>query len=192
MLHIRNIFYIFIFIFILALRCTVYRLRLMFSPKTVLTRHDTIRWAIFQIYGTENPGILTRLMTINQLEKFLKDSGLLTRSASSIKEISVSGKTIKLKTLSVSQLELEVRKLKKRVSDKCTQKTDMSLDISFLQFCELLPQITSLMIDCGVDSNARILDCILLKTIKVQNSRKEKLACESFSNVEVHSKIFPC
>lgn len=162
----------------------------MFNSKTLLTRHDTIRWAIFQIYGTENPGILTRLMTINQLEKFLKDSGLLSRSSSSTKEMNILGQILRFKTLSVSQLELEVRKLKKRVSDKGTQKTDMSLDISFLQFCELLPQITSLMIDCVVDSSTRILDCILLNTIKIQNSRKEELACESFSSVEVYTKLF--
>ena len=115
----------------------------MFTSKVALTRHDTIRWAIFQIYGTEHSGILARLMSLNQLQKLLKDSSLLSRSASSTKEIFFAGKTLKIKMLSALQLELEVRKLKKRVSGKSTLKTDMSLDISFLQFCELLPQITS-------------------------------------------------
>jgi len=152
----------------------------------VLTRHTTIRWAIFQLYGTDHSGILPKILNISQLAKLLKDSGLFSPSTSAPTSISIAGKKYKVKKLSVSQLELEVRKLKKRVSgSNPSQKTDMSLDLSFIQFCELLPQLLPLIIDRIEESDGVILNSIFLKTIKTCNLRREELAFECLSHAQV-------
>ena len=98
-------------------RCVTKRLKSVQHVKSILDRRHALYWAIFQIYGNTHSGINTRMIGLPQLIRLLKDAGLANDSQVSSNDemftFRIADERVQMKKLSIPQLELEVKRLKK-------------------------------------------------------------------------------
>ena len=133
------------------------KLRSIYHPKSILSRSQSLYWALFQMYSNSTSSILSKSIGIHSLTKLLLDAGIVYENNSSKfknKESTFSvALNSKLEKISPSKLELEVRKLKKRYNDKhkkvaSNSKSDqvtLSLDLTYPQFCHLFTELVPIL-----------------------------------------------
>ena len=123
----------------------------------MLSRNQSLYWALFQMHSNSSSSILSKSIGIHSLTKLLLDAGIVYEN-NSIKfknKENISSITLnsELEKISPSKLELEVRKLKKRYHDKHKKasnnsKSDqvtLSLDLTYPQFCHLFTELVPIL-----------------------------------------------
>jgi len=168
------------------------KLRSIYHSKLTLYTSHAILWAAFQIYGNSHAGILTKCLGISQLLKLLRDSEIISDTASKSSSSSktsaamINGKAVKITKLSVSQLELEVKKLKKKTTEssavgKSSSRIAMSSELSFAQFIELLPQVAPLVFgNIAVAEAQNFIDFLIRKSLLSTHSKLGDSLLKSF------------
>ena len=105
--------------FLHAELCLTKKLKSLHNPKAFLHRRQVLYWSIFQVYGNTHTGISTKTIGLPQLIRVLKDATLLDRAPSisstsgAVFNFDIGKERLRIKKLSVPQLELEVKRLKK-------------------------------------------------------------------------------
>ena len=138
---------------------------------------------------------------MNQLVRLLRDARLLIDSTGkSVESQDIASGRIRVAPISVLKLELEVKKMKRRLLDveklsakgvvektgvaavkKVKDRMEMSTELSFQQFFELIPQIVPLIISGVTGPEVQLhAEALLRESIVKNNAKREELAIASF------------